>query len=56
MNGSKNHTKNPLDRRSFMRSGLLAGGAATIGAGIALPGVSCAAASHPWNRELHLSA
>jgi hypothetical protein len=34
MNDSLNETKNPLDRRSFMRSGLLVGGAATIGVGL----------------------
>jgi hypothetical protein len=34
MKVSMRNAKNSLDRRSFMRSGLLAGGAATIGAGL----------------------
>jgi hypothetical protein len=34
MEQSMKSTKHPLDRRSFMRSGLLAGGAATISAGL----------------------
>ncbi len=34
MKNSKNNAKNSLDRRSFMRGGLMAGGAATIGAGL----------------------
>jgi Ferritin-like domain len=34
MEQSMKNTKHPLDRRSFMRSGLLAGGAATISAGL----------------------
>jgi hypothetical protein len=40
MNDSSNDTKNPLDRRSFMRSGLLASGAATIGVGLLANGTS----------------
>jgi hypothetical protein len=34
MNNSMGKTRRPVDRRSFMRSGLLAGGAATIGVGL----------------------
>jgi hypothetical protein len=34
MEQSMKNTKHPLDRRSFMKSGLLAGGAATISAGL----------------------
>jgi len=34
MKDSMRNAKNSLDRRAFMRSGLLAGGAATIGAGL----------------------
>src|ERR1700741_5074755 len=34
MEQSTKNTRHPLDRRSFMKSGLLAGGAATIGAGL----------------------
>jgi Ferritin-like domain len=34
MQKSQNNTKRAVDRRSFMKSGLLAGGAATIGAGL----------------------
>jgi hypothetical protein len=40
MNDSLNDTKNPLDRRSFMRSGLLASGAATIGVGLLANGTA----------------
>ena len=43
MNDSLNDTKNPLDRRSFMRSGLLASGAATIGVGLLANGTSARA-------------
>jgi hypothetical protein len=53
MNGSSNPTKNPLDRRSFMRSGLLAGGAATIGAGLLANGTLAHAQSGEGNRKLH---
>ena len=34
MEQSMKNTKHPVDRRSFMKTGLLAGGAATIGAGL----------------------
>jgi Ferritin-like domain len=34
MKNSLNNTRRPVDRRSFMKSGLLAGGAATVGAGL----------------------
>ncbi len=40
MNDSLKDNKNPLDRRSFMRSGLLASGAATIGVGLLANGTS----------------
>ena len=53
MNGSSNHTKNPLDRRSFMRSGLLAGGAATIGAGLLANGTRAHAQDQHGNGKLH---
>jgi len=36
-------TKRPVDRRSFMKSGLLAGGAATVGAGLLAKGTSASA-------------
>jgi hypothetical protein len=52
MNGSMNHTKNPLDRRSFMRSGLLAGGAATIGAGLLAKGTPAQAQDREGNGKL----
>ena len=53
MNGSKNHTKNPLDRRSFMRSGLLAGGAVTIGAGLLANGTPAQAQDGEGNGRLN---
>jgi len=53
MNDSMNHTKNPLDRRSFMRSGLLAGGAATIGAGLLANGTSAHAQDREENGRLN---
>jgi len=53
MNGSMNHTKKPLDRRSFMRSGLLAGGAATIGAGLLANGTPAHAQDREGNGKLH---
>src|ERR1700735_4637149 len=34
MKNPVSNTKRPVDRRSFMKSGLLAGGAATVGAGL----------------------
>src|SRR5271155_5904214 len=34
MKNSVSNTKRPVDRRSFMKSGLLAGGAAAVGAGL----------------------
>ena len=34
MKDSTKNAKNSLDRRSFMKSGLIAGGAAAIGAGL----------------------
>src|ERR1700727_641552 len=36
-------TKRPVDRRSFMKSGLLAGGAAAVGAGLLANGKSARA-------------
>jgi Ferritin-like domain len=53
MNGSKNDIKNPLDRRSFMRNGLLAGGAATIGAGLLANGTLSHAQGREGNGRLH---
>jgi len=52
MNGSKNYTRSPLDRRSFMRSGLLAGGAATIGAGLLANGTMAHAQNGEGNGKL----
>src|SRR5580698_11305340 len=37
------NTKRPVDRRSFMKSGLLAGGAAAVGAGLLANGTSARA-------------
>jgi hypothetical protein len=53
MSGSSNHTKNPLDRRSFMRNGLLAGGAASIGAGLLANGTPSPAQDREGNGKLH---
>ena len=38
MENPVNNTKRPVDRRSFMKRGLLAGGAATVGAGLLAKG------------------
>ena len=40
------NTKRPLDRRSFMKSGLLTGGAAAVGAGLLANGTSARAQRH----------
>src|SRR5580698_3474574 len=37
------NTRRPVDRRSFMRTGLLAGGAAAVGAGLLANGASARA-------------
>jgi ferritin-like protein len=41
-----NNIKRPVDRRSFMKSGLLAGGAAAVGAGLLANGTSAHAQPH----------
>jgi len=43
MKNPVSNTKRPVDRRSFMKSGLLAGGAATIGVGLLANGTSARA-------------
>ncbi len=43
MNQTTNVLKRPVDRRSFMKSGLLAGGAATVGVGLLANGTSARA-------------
>jgi hypothetical protein len=43
MKNPLNNTRRPVDRRSFMRSGLLAGGAAAVGAGLLANGTSARA-------------
>jgi hypothetical protein len=43
MNETTNVLKRPVDRRSFMKSGLLAGGAATVGVGLLANGTSASA-------------
>ena len=43
MNETTNVLKRPVDRRSFMKSGLLAGGAATVGVGLLANGTSARA-------------
>jgi hypothetical protein len=43
MKNPLNNTRRPVDRRSFMRSGLLAGGAAAVGAGLSANGTSARA-------------
>jgi hypothetical protein len=49
---STKNSKQSLDRRSFMRSGLLAGGAATIGAGMLANGTLARAQDEDNNRGL----
>src|ERR1700742_569626 len=43
MENPVNNFKRAVDRRSFMRTGLLAGGAATVGAGLLASGASARA-------------
>jgi hypothetical protein len=43
MKNPVSNTKRPVDRRSFMKSGLLAGGAATVGVGLIANGTSARA-------------
>ncbi|MGA9670679.1 MAG: hypothetical protein WBQ94_15825 [Terracidiphilus sp.] len=43
MKNSPNNSRRPVDRRAFMRSGLLAGGAAAVGAGLLANGTSARA-------------
>src|SRR6201998_3629735 len=52
MDASTKIVKKSLDRRSFMRSGLLAGGAATIGAGMLANGTLARAQDEDNNRGL----
>jgi hypothetical protein len=52
MGDSTKNAKKSLDRRSFMRSGLLAGGAATIGAGMLANGTSAHAQDRDGDRTL----
>jgi hypothetical protein len=42
----RSNTTRPVDRRSFMKSGLLAGGAAAVGAGLLANGTSARAQEH----------
>src|SRR5579863_721194 len=53
MEQSMKNTKHPLDRRSFMKSGLLAGGAATISAGLLSNGALARAQSDDSNGSLN---
>jgi len=53
MEQSMKNTKRPLDRRSFMKNGLLAGGAATISAGLLSNGVLARAQSGDSNGSLN---
>ena len=53
MEQSMKNTKHPLDRRSFMKSGLLAGGAATISAGLLSNGALARAQSDDSDGRLN---
>jgi hypothetical protein len=53
MKDSTKNAKNSLDRRSFMRSGLIAGGAATIGAGLLTNATSARAETGPRGGRLN---
>jgi hypothetical protein len=53
MEQSMKNIKQPVDRRSFMKSGLLAGGAATIGAGLLSNGVLARAQDGDANGRLN---
>ena len=52
MDNSTKNSKKSLDRRSFMRSGLLAGGAATIGAAMLANGTFARAQDENDNGRL----
>ncbi len=54
MENPGSNTKRPLDRRSFMKSGLLAGGAATVGVGLLANGTS--ARAQEWEEDGRLDA
>ena len=54
MENPGSNTKRPVDRRSFMKSGLLAGGAATVGVGLLANGTS--AHAQEWEEEGRLDA
>jgi hypothetical protein len=53
MKNSMKSAKNSLDRRSFMRSGLMAGSAATIGAGLLTNATSAHAQIGSWGDRLN---
>ena len=50
MENPVNNTKRPVDRRSFMKRGLLAGGAATVGAGLLAKGTPARAQGQQGGR------
>jgi hypothetical protein len=54
MENPVNNIKRPVDRRSFMKSGLLAGGAATVGVGLLANGTS--ARAQEWDEDGRLDA
>ena len=54
MENPGSNTKRPVDRRSFMKSGLLAGGAATVGVGLLANGTS--AHAQEWEEGGRLDA
>ena len=54
MKNPASNTKRPFDRRSFMKSGLLAGGAATVGVGLLANGTS--ARAQEWDEDARLDA
>jgi len=54
MENPGSNTKRPVDRRSFMKSGLLAGGAATVGVGLLSNGTS--ARAQEWDEDGRLDA
>jgi hypothetical protein len=54
MENPGSNTKRPVDRRSFMKSGLLAGGAATVGVGLLSNGTS--ARAQEWEEEGRLDS
>jgi len=54
MENPGSNTKRPVDRRSFMKSGLLASGAATVGVGLLANGTS--ARAQEWEEDGRLDA